>query len=101
MGISCRAGARWLVGAANVEITVGMAVNLLLAAEMKIRALRVADWPAAILRHQRGHRFALCERNDGFWLLDRERRLANCEHDRLSTSVPSRIARHGARSREQ
>ena len=53
-----RARARWLKSLAHVDVAVG-AVRLAFAAEMKVRPLRVAYRPTAIIRQKRFDRLEL------------------------------------------
>ncbi len=58
------AGLRRLEGTAGVELAVGQAGDLVLAAEVEVGHLRVADRPAAAALDQRLDGFALGERDD-------------------------------------
>jgi hypothetical protein len=59
-----------------------MTVDFLLATEMKILALRIADWPTAIVCHQRLHRLSFSDGNDRLGLENRHCRLSNWVHEK-------------------
>jgi hypothetical protein len=55
---------RGLEAPAHVKFTVGMTLNLLLAAEMEVPVAWVADRPAAIAGQKRDHRLSLLRRDN-------------------------------------
>ena len=57
-------GSRWLETPSHVKFTVGMPLNLLLAAEMEVPVAWVANRPAAIAGQQRDDRLSLLSRNN-------------------------------------
>ncbi len=60
------AGLRWLEGPARVEFAIGQTRYLLLATEVEVRELRVADGPTAVAFEKGLDRLALCQRDVEF-----------------------------------
>ena len=67
-------GPRGLKAQAHMECTVRMPRNLLLAAEVKVPVLGIADGPAAIAGQEREHRLPLSRRNYHVVVSERSRR---------------------------
>ena len=70
-----------------MKFTVGMTLNLLLAAEMEVPVAWVADRPAAIAGQEREDRLSLLQRNNQVVMSERSGRALICAHEKSYTTT--------------
>jgi hypothetical protein len=74
-----------------MEFAIRMPRNLLLAAEMEVPMLRIADGPAAIARQEREHRLPLCWRNYRVIVSERSPRALHAHKPTIHETAPHEI----------
>ena len=81
-----------------MKLTIGMTLNLLLAAEMEVPVARVADRPAAIAWQKREDRLPLLQRNNQVVMSERSGWSLSCKHKTSYTTTrcaSQEFASHG------